>query len=81
MFGLGPLEILILVVVFALVVYALFRPPQMVSCVKCSKLTGRGGFSVGQKLCCVLFFPIGLLALLGGRRPTVCANCGYTWIT
>jgi hypothetical protein len=80
--GLGPLELLIVVGVIALIIFfVVSQRPQMVSCVKCSTLTGRGGFSVGQKLCCVIFFPIGLLALLGGRKPTVCSSCGHTWIT
>lgn len=54
---------------------------QMVSCVKCSTLTERVGFSLGQMLCCFFFFPIGLLALLGGRDPTVCGKCGHIWTT
>lgn len=79
--GLGPIELVILVGIVALVVLAVRNHrPQMVSCLKCSSLTKRGGYSAGQILCCVLLFPIGLLSLLGGRKPTVCTKCGYTWV-
>jgi hypothetical protein len=27
----------------------------------------------------ICFFPIGLLALLAGRKPTQCGNCGTLW--
>lgn len=79
--GLGTLELIILIGIVALIVLAVRNHrPQVVSCVKCSTLTTRGGYSAVQILCCVLLFPIGLLSLLGGRKSTVCTKCGNTWI-
>jgi len=52
-----------------------------ISCPKCSKLTAQGGFAVWQILVSICFFPLGLLSLLAGRKPTVCAFCGHTFST
>ena len=50
-----------------------------VTCPKCGTLTGRGGFPTWTIVVSICFFPIGLLALLAGRKPTQCSNCGNTW--
>jgi hypothetical protein len=52
-----------------------------VSCPKCNKLTGQGGFAAWQIAVSICFFPLGLLALLAGRKPAVCASCGHTFTT
>lgn len=50
------------------------------SCPKCETLTRRGGRPAWQIIVSVLLFPIGLLALLAARNPTVCDKCGYRWL-
>jgi hypothetical protein len=50
------------------------------SCPKCDALTRRGGRPAWQILVSIFLFPIGLLALLGSRNPTVCEKCGYRWL-
>ncbi len=50
------------------------------SCPKCDALTRRGGRPAWQIIVSVLLFPIGLLALLAARNPTVCEKCGYRWL-
>lgn len=52
----------------------------MISCPKCEKLTGRGGFAVWQILVSIVLFPIGLLALCFGRKPAQCRSCGMRFI-
>lgn len=49
------------------------------SCPKCGQLTKRAGFKTWQILVAICFFPMGLLALLAGRKPTQCSSCGHTW--
>ncbi|HEX7833660.1 MAG TPA: DUF2367 domain-containing protein [Thermoanaerobaculia bacterium] len=50
-----------------------------VTCPKCSTLASQGGFPGWAITVSICFFPVGLLALLGGRNPTQCPNCGHTW--
>lgn len=50
-----------------------------ISCPKCEKLTRQAGFPTWAIIVAICFFPIGLLALLSGREPTVCQYCGHTW--
>jgi hypothetical protein len=50
-----------------------------VTCPKCNSLAKRGGFPVWVILVAIFFFPIGLLALLVGRKPTSCPGCGFAW--
>lgn len=50
-----------------------------ISCPKCQAMATRGGIPAWQIIVAICFFPIGLLALLGGRKPTSCPDCGYTW--
>jgi hypothetical protein len=49
------------------------------SCPKCSELTKKGGYNVWQIVVSICFFPVGLLSLLAGRKPTVCQKCGHAW--
>jgi hypothetical protein len=53
--------------------------PVLVSCPECKRLAERGGFQTWQIVCAITFFPFGLLALLSGRKPTVCGDCGFRW--
>ncbi len=50
-----------------------------VSCPKCGSLTSQGGFPAWVIIVAICFFPVGLLALLAGRKPTQCGNCGTIW--
>lgn len=50
------------------------------SCPKCGEVTKRGGYPAWQIIVAICFFPIGLLAFLGGRKPTICQKCGNHWI-
>lgn len=50
-----------------------------VTCSKCNTLAQQGGFPTWAIVVSICFFPVGLLALLAGRNPTVCPNCGNTW--
>ncbi|MGC8828151.1 MAG: hypothetical protein ACP5MG_01180 [Verrucomicrobiia bacterium] len=52
---------------------------SQISCPKCNELTKRGGYQWWQYVVSIIFFPIGLLSLLAGRKPTTCQKCGYTW--
>lgn len=50
-----------------------------VTCPKCGTLASQGSYPVWAIVVAICAFPIGLLALLAGRSPTRCPNCGYTW--
>jgi Uncharacterized conserved protein (DUF2367) len=50
-----------------------------VSCPKCSMMVQMSGYPVWVILVAICFFPVGLLALLVGRKPTRCGNCGFVW--
>lgn len=52
-----------------------------VTCPKCSTMTTLGGYPTWAIVVSICAFPLGLLALLGGRNPTVCPNCGHSWQT
>lgn len=43
-------------------------------------LCRRGGFKAWQIIIAVIFFPIGLLALLADKEPTRYPSCGFTWM-
>jgi hypothetical protein len=49
------------------------------SCPKCHVLARRGGIPAWQIIVSICLFPVGLLALLGGRKPTQCPECRFTW--
>ncbi|HWV39560.1 MAG TPA: DUF2367 domain-containing protein [Vulgatibacter sp.] len=51
----------------------------VVTCPRCSHHTQEAGFPLWAILVAILFYPLGLLALLAGRKPTTCTNRGYTW--
>ncbi len=51
----------------------------MLSCPKCSSATPTSGYPFWVIVVAICFFPVGLLALLVGRKPSTCPNCGYTW--
>jgi len=50
-----------------------------VSCPKCNTLNQQAGWPAWVIVVAICFFPIGLLALLSGRKPTVCRQCGFAW--
>lgn len=50
-----------------------------ITCPKCGALTDRAGFPAWAIIVSICFFPLGLLALLTGRKPTTCGKCGTTW--
>jgi len=52
---------------------------MLLSCPKCGHNATRGGFAVWQIIVSICFFPIGLLSLLAGRKPTVCRQCSFHW--
>ena len=52
---------------------------MIVTCPRCSAPANRGGFPVWTIVVSIIFFPFGLLALLAGRKPTVCPHCGFIW--
>jgi hypothetical protein len=52
---------------------------SQISCPKCNDLAEQGGYAAWQWIVSICFFPIGLLALLAGRQPSTCKNCGYAW--
>ena len=39
----------------------------------------RGGVPTWEIIVSICFFPIGLLALLAGRKPTECPKCQHIW--
>jgi hypothetical protein len=51
----------------------------IISCPKCSSPTIRSGYPAWVILVAIFLFPIGLLALLAGRKPTRCHQCGFCW--
>lgn len=51
----------------------------LISCPKCSTPTPRNGYPAWVIIVAICFFPVGLLALLAGRSPSRCPNCGFMW--
>lgn len=51
----------------------------MITCPKCGELTPERGYSGWQIVIAILFFPIGLLALLADKEPTKCEHCSHSW--
>ena len=49
---------------------------SILACPKCGSNATRGGFHTWQFIVAILFFPLGLLALLAGRGPNKCQSCG-----
>lgn len=54
---------------------------SQVTCPKCEKITQRAGYKTWQIWVSICFFPLGLLSLLAGRKPTICSNCNNTFTT
>jgi hypothetical protein len=50
---------------------------SLVSCPKCSSNTQQGGYPAWVIIVAICFFPLGLLALLAGKKPSVCSSCGH----
>jgi len=51
----------------------------IVTCPKCGKATQQAGFETWQIIVSICFFPLGLLSLLAGRKPTTCGHCSNTF--
>jgi hypothetical protein len=47
----------------------------LVHCPKCGELVKQEGFEVWQYIVSICLYPIGLLSLLAGRKPSVCYKC------
>lgn len=52
-----------------------------VTCPRCGAQAKRGDWPLSSIVVAIILFPIGLLALLSGRNPTICGNCGNNWRT
>ena len=50
-----------------------------VSCPKCGESAQMGVVPAWEIIVAICFFPVGLLALLCGRTPTVCPKCDFRW--
>jgi hypothetical protein len=53
----------------------------VISCPKCNTVQASAGFPAWVIIVAICLFPVGLLALLAGRKPTTCVKCGFTWQT
>ena len=51
----------------------------MISCPRCGSQARQAGFPAWVIVVAICFFPVGLLALLAGRKPTICGACGNMW--
>lgn len=51
----------------------------LLSCPKCTGVAERGGYPAWVIIVAICLFPVGLLALLAGRKPTSCSTCGHMW--
>ena len=52
---------------------------SFVTCPRCGAAAGRAGFPAWVVMVAICLFPVGLLALLAGRSPSMCAKCGTAW--
>ena len=52
---------------------------MLISCPKCGTANTAAGFPAWVIIVAICFFPLGLLALLAGRKPTTCMKCGNAW--
>lgn len=53
---------------------------SLITCPFCGFMTMRGGFAFWQILVSIFFFPLGMLSLLAGRKPTVCHQCYKSFV-
>lgn len=51
----------------------------VLTCPKCEMTVFRGGYAVWQWIVAIFFFPVGLVALAVGRKPTHCPYCKFIW--
>jgi hypothetical protein len=65
--------------VWLLAAHGLNVPQLLPVCPKCNTSQKRAGYPVWAIVVSVVLFPFGLLALLVGRKPTKCVQCGFTW--
>ena len=75
---LACVTILIAPIVIAML-YALYRRRPVVICPLCRQPTEPPQFPSWVIWVCILFFPLGLLALLVGKNPATCQKCGRTF--
>ena len=66
--------------------YGQYQPPapayvagSVLTCPRCGQLAKKGGYQAWQIIIAICFFPIGLLALLADKEPSMCPACGFTW--
>lgn len=52
---------------------------DIVNCPKCGTGTIKGGFKTIRIVFAILLFPIGLLFLIGAKKPSTCLSCGTSW--
>ena len=52
---------------------------MQIACPRCGTVTMASGYPVWVIIVAICFFPLGLLALLAGRKPTQCPKCGNLW--
>lgn len=52
---------------------------MQLSCPKCGTPAERGGYPAWVIIVAICLFPVGLLALLAGRKPTICPSCRNAW--
>jgi hypothetical protein len=65
--------------VWVLAAHQLNVPQRLLACPKCNTSQKRAGYPAWVIVVSVCLFPFGLLALLVGRKPTKCEQCGFTW--
>jgi hypothetical protein len=65
--------------VWVLAAHQLNVPQRLLACPKCNTSQKRAGYPAWVIVVSVCLFPFGLLALLVGRKPTKCVQCGFTW--
>ncbi len=65
--------------VWVLAAHQLNVPQRLLACPKCNTSQKRPGYPAWAIVVSVCLFPFGLVALLVGRKPTKCAQCGFTW--
>lgn len=51
----------------------------LVNCPKCGTSTKKAGYPTWVIIVAICFFPLGLLALLADRKPTICSSCGNSF--
>jgi hypothetical protein len=65
--------------VWVLAAHQLNVPQRLLACPKCNTSQKRAGYPAWAIVVSVCLFPFGLLALMVGRKSTMCIQCGFTW--